>query len=55
MSKGGRRPGAGRPLLAQKEKKVPVSILLPRDLLAELDAMAGSRASPEPIPGKDKP
>lgn len=43
--KGGKRAGAGRPALPEKEKKVPISILLPRDLLAELDAMDGSRAT----------
>lgn len=44
MSKGGKRPRAGRPPLAPEEKKVPVSILLSRDLLSVLDGMAGSRA-----------
>jgi metal-responsive CopG/Arc/MetJ family transcriptional regulator len=42
--KGGKRPGAGRPALTEDQKKVAISILLPRDLLAELDAMPGSRA-----------
>jgi hypothetical protein len=44
MGKGGKRPGAGRPALTEEQKKVAISILLPRDLLAELDAMLGSRA-----------
>lgn len=44
MSKGGKRKGAGRPALPNDKKKVAILILLPRDLLAELDAMDGSRA-----------
>lgn len=42
--KGGARKGAGRPALPDERKKVPISVLLPRDLLAALDAMDGSRA-----------
>lgn len=43
--KGGKREGAGRPALPNDKKKVPISILLPPDLLAELDEMDGSRAT----------
>lgn len=43
--KSGKRKGAGRPTLHDDKKKVPISILLPRDLLAELDKMPGSRAT----------
>lgn len=43
--RGGKRPGAGRPELPPEEKKVAVSILLPPDLLTELDYMEGSRAT----------
>jgi hypothetical protein len=42
--KGGKRKGAGRPVLPEDKKKVAINIKLPPDLIVWMDAQSLSRA-----------